>query len=415
VRRLLTLLVPAIVSSTVTLFVQSPQQPTFRAAVDLIAVEAQVADAEGRPMTALTRDHFEVTIDGRRRRVASATLLQTSDRADPSASASIERTFVLAIDAASFEPGQTLPVIQAARAFVDEAGPRDAVGVFTLVRGGPRVAPTTDRAAVRRTLGQVLGLRPSISGQFNLTASEIVDIMAETSGMVLPARTLPGNTVTTPGPVFSDGYTLQRVQLRECRSTTDPGCVSAIMNEASALGSQMQERISQSLTNVGALLGLLRELPGRKTVVVLSGGMAVSDRPGGMVDIGREASSLGEQAAHANATIYAIHIDAGMRQTYSSQARRVRDPAALDRERHTAGRLLDEFAGASGGTLLTALVDQGDIALARVLSETSAYYLLGVEPDNLDRDGRTHKLRVKVTQRGATIRSRQWVVLRKPS
>jgi VWFA-related protein len=395
--------------------VSTQQPPTFRAGVDVIAVDAQVANADGQPLTSLTSEQFEVTIDGRRRRVVSATLLHSMDSSAEPRGPRADRTFVLAIDAASFEPGQSLPVIQAARTFIDRLGPDDRVGVFTLVSGGPAIAPTTDRVAVRRALGQVIGLRPSIAGQFNLTPSEIVDIMAETSGMVLPARTLPGATVAAPGPVFSDGYTLQRVQLRECRSTTDPGCVSAIMNEASALGSHIQERISQSLNGIGALLGLLRELPGRKTVVVLSAGMAVSDRPGGMVDIGHEASSLGEQAAHANTTIYAIHVDGGLRQTYSSQARRVRDPAAVNRERHTAGRLLDEFAGASGGTLLTALVDQGDTALERVLRETSAYYLLGVAPENLDRDGRAHKLRVKVTQRGATIRSRQWVVLKPKS
>ena len=78
-------------------------------------------------------------------------------------------------------------------------------------------------------------------------------------------------------------------------------------------------------------------------------------------------------------------------------------------------RLLDEFAAASGGTLLNALVDAGDVALARVLRETSAYYLLGVEPANLDRDGRAHRLRVRVHGRGVTVRSREWVVLRKSS
>ena len=41
------------------------QQPTFRAATDLIAVDVQVVDADGRPLTRLRPDQFEVSIHGR--------------------------------------------------------------------------------------------------------------------------------------------------------------------------------------------------------------------------------------------------------------------------------------------------------------------------------------------------------------
>jgi hypothetical protein len=145
---------------------------------------------------------------------------------------------------------------------------------------------------------------------------------------------------------------------------------------------------------------------------VLSGGMAVSDRPGGRIDIGTEATALGEQAAHANAVIYALQVDTGITQSFSARSRRVRDPASLARERTLSGKLLDEFAGASGGALLPVTVGS-ETALSRVLRETSAYYLLGVEPAAADRDGKAHQLRVKVNLRGATVRSRLWVVLPK--
>jgi len=147
----------------------------------------------------------------------------------------------------------------------------------------------------------------------------------------------------------------------------------------------------------------------------MSGGIATSDRPGGRLDIGSEARLLGEQAAHANAVVYAVHVDTNLGENFSAQQRRVRESTSLERERRIESRVLDEFSSASGGTLLTALVGPGDIALDRVLRETSAFYLLGVEPADMDRDGRTHKLSVKVNVKGATIRSRNWVVLRKPT
>lgn len=405
------------------------QQPSFRASVDLIAVEAQVVDADAWPIKTLTPEQFEVTIDGRQRRVVAMNLIevQRDHRAPrplgtgPTASNAVPsggppgRLFVLAVDAASFDPGQAPPVVQAARAFIGALEPSDAIGIFTLPPFGPRLDPTTDRAAVRRALDQIAGQRQSRPGQFNLSASEIIDIQSETGGLGSPVTQAPAPARGVPVPVLGSGTTLQRVQQRECRSTGDLGCLEALVSEAALLARHLEERAIQSLNGINALLGLLRDFPGRKTVVVLSGGMTVSDRPGGGVDIGDEARQLGEEAAHANATIYALHIDSGVRQIYAAEARRARDATSVERERRMASRVLDEFAAASGGALLTSLVGPGDIALGRVLRETSAYYLLGVEPANLDRDGRAHRLRVRVNQRGAIVRSRQWVVLRKPA
>ena len=65
---------------------------------------------------------------------------------------------------------------------------------------------------------------------------------------------------------------------------------------------------------------------------------------------------------------------------------------------------------AAGGLLIR--VGQDSMAgWQQVLRETSAYYLLGVQPEQTDRDGRLHTLRVKVDRRGATVRSRSWVVV----
>jgi hypothetical protein len=68
------------------------------------------------------------------------------------------------------------------------------------------------------------------------------------------------------------------------------------------------------------------------------------------------------------------------------------------------------FAYPSGGALLTSIADDGEVALDRVLLETSGYYLLGVEPQGNDRDGRIHRLQVRVAN-DHTVRSRRWVVV----
>jgi hypothetical protein len=123
---------------------------------------------------------------------------------------------------------------------------------------------------------------------------------------------------------------------------------------------------------------------------------------------------LGQEAAEANTTIYAIHVDTSFFQTFSAETRKADiTPVTHGRDHEVLGRLLDEFSGASGGALLPVLVGHGETALNRVLRETSSHYLLGVEPTDSDRDGKLRPLRVKVGLDGATVRSRMWVVVPK--
>ena len=407
-----------------------PQQPTFRASVDLVAVEVQVVDSDGRPVTTLDRDKFEVTIDGRQRKVVSSDLIQAagaplgSTRPAPTGpvatnnwptAAPSDHSYIVAFDASSFEAGEAVPVLAAARNFVDRLPEGDLVGVFTLSHFGPRMDPTTNRPVIRRALETATGQRHATAGQFNLSTSEIIDIMAN-PGTLSQVSSAPVSSAATARatavvPMTTETDTLGRVQARECRRANDLGCREAIVSEAGALAQNLEERVRLTLNGLTELLDALRRYPGRKTVVVLSTGMAISDRPGGRIDIGTEASLLGEQAARANATIYALHIDNGVSQSFSAESRRARDSASLSRERTLESKLLDEFASTTGGALLSVSVGSGEVALDRVLRETSAYYLLGVEPAGIDRDGKAHRLRVKVNQRGATIRSRQWVML----
>ena len=84
------------------------------------------------------------------------------------------------------------------------------------------------------------------------------------------------------------------------------------------------------------------------------------------------------------------------------------------REASMRARWLDEFSIASGGALFSAQVDDGEVALGRVFRETSAYYLLGVEPVPADRDGKLREVDVKVRDlKNATVRSRNWVIVPK--
>jgi hypothetical protein len=73
---------------------------------------------------------------------------------------------------------------------------------------------------------------------------------------------------------------------------------------------------------------------------------------------------------------------------------------------------LETIAGSSGGSLVR-IVAGADFAFDRVQRETSAAYVLGVEPAEGDRDGRPHRISVKVGVPNAVVRNRRDVMLPK--
>jgi len=301
-------------------------------------------------------------------------------------------------------------VAEAARRFVRRLPTNDLIGVFALPRG-VFLSPTADRFAVGRALDSAIGVQNIHQGQYHLTASEVVDITAADGDMLPAVLAAPGRGSQVVSPTVSND-TLQQVQLRECRSTVDRTCTMGIVLEAQSTSRLYEEAADATMSSLDDMLRLLSTYPAaRRTVVLISGGIPVSDRQGGWHNDGGQARQLGHSAARANATVYSLHVDRGYGGANSAEARRPRQGTA--RERELEEMLLGEFATASGGALISSATGSPDAALDRLLVETSAYYLLGVAPDALDLDGNTHSLKVNVAAKGTSVRSRQYVLLPK--
>lgn len=421
---------------------QQPQQPTFRASVDLVAVDVQVVDKDGFPIQALRPQDFEVEINGQKRRVASADFIQSTDvtgaaPARPVSSGPMAtnlwptsdvsgtgRTYVLAFDTQSFSVTESRDVVAAARGFIRRLQPEDIVGLYTFPIG-PRMEPTLDHNTVSRSIDTIVGRSQSLAGEHNLSPSEIIDITAEYAreasrnvgrgGIAAAAgaanSAAGGATGSAAIITGTGGTTLERVQLREC-GTIESACAEMIYTEASTMAFYLEGRATEGLNGLRSLIQLLNEQPGRKTVVLFSAGIPTTDRPGGRPEVGELAKLLGQDAAATNTTIYTLHIDNRESRALSAESRRLPSaPASRSRDMAVTGRMLEEFSGASGGALIRVLLGGGEFALDRVFRETSSHYLLGVEPADADRDGRLRQLRVRVGQRGSTVRSRSWVVV----
>lgn len=402
--------------------ISGDQQPSFRAAVDLIAVDALVVDAAGTPLDRLGPEHFDVSLNGGKRRVVSADFLWYGDPAQTLASGSIARPlqgpvsitpaegriFIIAIDASSFEVGSARLPLQAAQAFVAGLSPRDYVGLYTYPTG-PRVVPTRDRASIRVGLAQVTGERIPFSGLYSLRPSEVVDITAMSGER---PGSFAGRAVTTVGAIpVAEIDPVGAVRQRECPD--DAECSSRIVSEARAVALHLEAQAARSLGGLHHLLQVVTSLPGRKTVVLVTGGVVVSDRPGGRPDVGEMATVMGQIAARSNATLYTVHIDSGFSGMYAAAGRRTGE-TERSRDRMMTGDWLDRFSALAGGARIHVPVGSGEFAFERVLRETSGTYLLGVEPEPADRDGRPRELRVRLARPGpdnATVRHRRWVVV----
>lgn len=387
-----------------------PQKPptTFRSSLDLIAVDVQVIDREGTPVAGLGPDKFEVTINGRRRRVVSANLIEsrsattlTPEERATAASGSpvipnLARVVFLAIDCLSFDASASRHVIATARDFIDKLPVTDEVGLFAYPYG-PKMMPTTDHAAVSRALATVMGQRDVPSNQFHLRPSEVVDLSAAASSAAPREASL-----------------LEAVVRRECGNPPEDVCRQRLMLEITGAVLYYEGQGNAGLGMLRSLLQQINAIAGRKTLVLISAGMMASDVPGGRPDISELGMQVGKEAARSNTSVYTLYLDTAAVDRFNSEVRSGdKNLQSVARDSEVLGRWLDQFSGAAGGAMFKVQVGTGEYAFDRIFKEISAYYLLGVEPAEADRDGRTHEIKVKTTERNALVRGRRWVAVPK--
>jgi len=378
----------------VTLVAPIGQRPTFKSTTEVVSVEASVVSKNGLPIRDLRSDDFEVSISGTKRRIVSFQYVDYSEplprTAMPSSGGSSKldvaprprRMFILAVDEHSLHISNALAGVEAAGRFLDRLQPDDLVGVYAYPTGAAKEDLTTDHAKVRRALRQVTGLFIDPPNRYNLSPSEIID-------------------------VASDSEETQRsVWRRECQAG---GCSAGdIRREATSLAAFLEMRVTQSLGGLRGLISSLREIPGRKVLVLVSGGLVSTDRSVGRANFSGEISQLGREAAFADVSVFALHLDWSFLEALGSRGGL---RLSYFRDSNLAASGLDQVAGAAGGTVIRVHGTSPNAAFDRVLLETSGYYLLGVDRKAEDREGRIQPIKVSVRRSGSMVRSRKQIVL----
>ena len=345
----------------------TPQRPDqdkpapIRVAVDVVAVDVQAIDRNGRPVPDLGPEKFSVTINGRRRRVVSAERIgsDTPDGAERSITASgaslaaLGRVIVIAVDCISFDATASRGVIQAVRQFVQKLSPDDFVGLSAYPNGA-KLDPTKDHSAVLKALDTVVGQRDLAElSQFQVRPSEIVDITRELNA--------------------GGGPTVEAVAARECGNPPDPFCRQRLITDVTGTALYYEGQSTASLGMLRSIVEGMTGMLGRKTLVLISGGMIASDTPGGRPDLGELGIQVGKEAAFANTTIYTLYIENSFIERFSAQTR-LADKSLVNWGRDSAllGRWLEQFSGAAGGALFSVQVGNAEAALARIRTELSS-------------------------------------------
>lgn len=172
------------------------------------------------------------------------------------------------------------------------------------------------------------------------------------------------------------------------------------------------------LQAVGNLAKGLGVLPGRKTVVLLSGAIPSSSDQKSQVAMAVEASSKAGVAIYpVNVRPVSVDLDPSPANPPTRAGRGGRglqgtDDSPRTQDLGTSQDLLLALANGTGGFLIR---DSSDLlaGLQQIGEEQSEYYVLSYTPPD-SKEGSCHALRVKVDRGGATVRARSSYCATKP-
>jgi VWFA-related protein len=372
---------------------QQPQQPVFRAGIELVTLDVTALDGNGRQVTDLTAADFQVDIDGDRRQVTSAEYVRSADplraigtphkvvvpdetfSSSNAKGAPSGRLIVILVDQGNIRTGSARSVMNSAKKFVDTLTPEDRVAVIAVPGPGELVDFTTNHDRVRESLLRIVGQAGALKTRFNLSVTESMAIYMR-----------------------ADTQLALEVILRECgqliAAAEAERCEREVEQDAAELVNEVRHRTQDSVHGMRAVLKSLGALEGPKSVILISEGLIFEG-------LGSETDDIASVAADSRATLDILLLDVPMFDV--AQSSRPTTPRE-DRNLQVSG--LEQLAGASRGELYRINV-AADFAFDRISRSLDGYYLLAVESRPEDRNGRRHRLSVKSVRRGVTVRSRR--------
>ena len=185
-------------------------------------------------------------------------------------------------------------------------------------------------------------------------------------------------------------------------------CPDQLIQEGSTIADTLDHQGLRTITGLHGVLDAVAPLPGRKTLIVISAGLPLSNRPGAVSSLDAETVRIAHRAAAANINLYVFYMNVHYLRYYSPEYGKRNNTIFEDINLFATG--LEKFADSGGGSFSQIEVN-ADPFVDRVLREMSAFYLVGVRTEPADHDGKEHAIRVAVKQGGTTVRYRRFVTI----
>ena len=361
---------------------QPAPDTVIRIDVNLVQIDAIVTDRRGRAVTDLMADDFRILQDGRPQTIRNFAYFSTgalsgaASAPAPATAASpkpsqVRRTIALVVDDLGLSFESVARVRSSLRKFVGQQ--MQAGDLVAIIRTGAGVGALQQFTSDKRLLYEAIDL-VKYNAIGRVGAGSFVPVDADYGKGASPAEARRFS-------VFSAG----------------------------------------TLGAVNYVVDGLRELPGRKTVILFSENLQLLDRFGPSQDILDAMRHLIDNTNRASVVIYAIdprgvqsvavtaEDDTALLPTKNRIQVINRIPAGRAEQEAGSREGLATLAHDTGGLLLHSDIDS---ALRTAIEDSDGYYLIGYRPDASTFDSKTgefryHNIKVEVTRPGLTVRTRQ--------
>jgi VWFA-related protein len=387
-----------------------PRSPddVIRTYTELVQTDVMVFDKQGRFVKDLTRQNFELRIDGKPRPIEAFELI--------TAGSNEESQLAAARGAPTVNLQRPVPLDRGRIVFFYVDDFHMKVGDFPLARKTilnfiDREMGQNDQVAVSSATGQIGFLQ-------QLTNDRLV--LREAVKRLNPRNYSLRDLERPPMSEFhallidrNDRDVFEFFVTETMRA--NPGITRdmaghMVHSRATTMLSQAAQFNSHTLVGLERLVRTARDLPGRKIVFFLSGGFFMEERHGDSISKIRDVTSA---AAKSGVVIYSIDTRGLVASLTDASTEEPFDPSGrlvgASRGELTASQDgMNALAADTGGK---ALFNTNDLtkAFAPALKETSVYYLLAWKPDaEAQKEKRFRNLEVKLVDRpGLTLRVRK--------
>ena len=325
------------------------QEPVIRVTANLVQIDAVVTDRSGKLVTNLEAADFEILQDGKRRDITAFSLVEVAPPASQLSSPGqaplqgitrdrVRRTIAILVDDLNIGFADMARVRQAVTRFIAEDLREGDLCAIITTRGGMGIYSqfTTDRILLAEAAKKLVWGQP---------------------------------------PVF------------------DPGTIPGVVSE------EVRMLKAGSVASIRSGIQGMREMPGRKSIVLFSSGGITIEPGDGLLQ------SIADEATRAAVTLYTVQAEG-----LTTLAPRAEDGdfgAAASRRISQQESMADMsyLAQQTGGIHF-----RNDNGLREILGEAledqRAYYLLGYNPGEGSFDRKFHKIEVRVLRPGLRVRSR---------